>query len=412
MPDSREWVILGERYVLYRFNQNYIYQGGSSIVFKGFSLESLKYVLGESFALDIIDSINTDGILGHKNENRLLKFHLSNGTKYNPDSNESLLIYSLPLEFVALKTLRNHMYDTPYEALWENEVNFKIHHDYLLSIKDSFSRVKVIGFDGVLTFLVTDWLEGDNITESGLKSLVQVEDYFKKVLIGVQHIHNEDKIHRDLKPGNLIVTRQGELKIIDFALVLDLHSVHNPPKDFMGTPLYAPPEQLRNEKLGFYSDIWSLGVILYELIFGKEPFSSAQLKKLQEDEVVEKDAISHGQGSIVKLTAIQNNLEAESQNAIIRGDIDLDRNNSVLVKDEYWEKNIDRFIGVISNCLNDSLRTNSTSRRYLSISEITDDLLQEKIITDESDINILKEYLPYMVIILVLVLAAILMFTI
>ena len=409
MSDTRKWVVLGDKYVLYRFNQKYIYQGGSSIVFKGFSVKSLKNILGESFAKDIVEAINAYGVIGTENENKLLRFHMSNGTEYDPNSDESLLIYSLPLEFLALKTLRNHMYDTPYEALWENEVNFNISHKHLLSIKDSFTRIKVIGFDGVLTFLVTDWLDGENITESGLKSLAQVEEYFNCVLEGVQEIHNQDKIHRDLKPGNLIVTKEGNLKIIDFALVLDLNSDYNPPKEFMGTPLYAPPEQLRNERLGFYSDIWSLGVILYELVFGKEPFSSAQLKKLQFDEVKEKDAISHGQGSIVRLTSIQDELEAESQNAIIRGDIDLSRNNSVLVKDQYWEKNIDKYIKVISKCLNDSLRINSDSRRYLSVKELISDLVPEKIKIDDPVPNRIREYLPYLLIILLLIVAAMLM---
>jgi serine/threonine protein kinase len=95
------------------------------------------------------------------------------------------------------------------------------------------------------------------------------------VLAGLAACHEDDAVHRNLKPANTLFTGEGRAKIADFGLAKAFASDGRMTQTgaLMGTPLYISPEQVRGETLDTSSDIYAMGVILYERLAGRPPFT-------------------------------------------------------------------------------------------------------------------------------------------
>ena len=103
---------------------------------------------------------------------------------------------------------------------------------------------------------------------------------FRDVCDAVGHAHRHLIVHRDLKPSNILVTRDGQVKLVDFGIAKQLEPDENADLTRTGmrpmTPAYAAPEQLRGEPIGVHTDVYTLGVVLYELLTGRLPFDVAR----------------------------------------------------------------------------------------------------------------------------------------
>jgi serine/threonine protein kinase/Tfp pilus assembly protein PilF len=137
--------------------------------------------------------------------------------------------------------------------------------------------------DGTPWF-VMEYVEGAAITEhcrARGASLAERLRLFRQVCEAVQHAHRNLVIHRDLKPSNILVTPAGDVKLLDFGISKRLE-VHERPGDEtrtglrLMTPAYAAPEQLRGARSAVDTDVYALGVVLYELLAGGLPFDLSE----------------------------------------------------------------------------------------------------------------------------------------
>jgi serine/threonine-protein kinase len=131
-------------------------------------------------------------------------------------------------------------------------------------------------------FFVMEYVDGVPITEyvgARASSVTERLALFREICEAVQHAHQHLIVHRDLKPSNILVTGDGVVKLLDFGISKEIEalgaSVDQTQLYRMMTPHYAAPEQLRGEEVGVYTDVYALGVILYELLAGALPSGAA-----------------------------------------------------------------------------------------------------------------------------------------
>ena len=127
-------------------------------------------------------------------------------------------------------------------------------------------------------FLVMEYVDGvpiDQYVQERKPPLAELLRLFRKICSAVSYAHRCLVVHRDLKPGNILVTCDGEPKLLDFGIAKLLHEPAARTNTGAMTPEYASPEQVRGEPITTASDIYSLGVLLYELLSGRRPHSHA-----------------------------------------------------------------------------------------------------------------------------------------
>ncbi|BBM87017.1 serine/threonine-protein kinase [Candidatus Uabimicrobium amorphum] len=127
-------------------------------------------------------------------------------------------------------------------------------------------------------FLAMEYVEGqtwEDLIKNNELSLKQSLKILSKVLVAMDYIHREGIIHRDLKPSNIMIDLDGEPRIMDFGLakIMDSDDKLTKTGEVLGTPLYMPPEQFKGKGIDHRSDLYTLGVMLYEICTKVHPFA-------------------------------------------------------------------------------------------------------------------------------------------
>jgi eukaryotic-like serine/threonine-protein kinase len=188
---------------------------------------------------------------------------------------------------VALKTIEPEVFLDPefgtvYRAQFLNEASLagKLRHPHIVSILDA-----VVGEDSghIAMELVTGGDLSKHCTPAALLPVPDVLQIGFKCCGALEYAAKEGIVHRDIKPANIMLAGGTEVKIADFgAAVLKKSQVRKSQviSAALGSPYYMSPEQIQNKPLTFHSDMYALGVVLYELLTGKKPFTGANLEEL------------------------------------------------------------------------------------------------------------------------------------
>ena len=136
-----------------------------------------------------------------------------------------------------------------------------------------------VGEDHGTVYIAMEFLKGEpfnDVIHSGRLDIPLSIDIARQVALTLDYAHRQGIVHRDIKPSNIILTEGNQVKLTDFGIarIEDMAAgLQTQAGEILGTPVYMSPEQVKGEKVDGRSDLFSLGVILYEMVVGRRPFS-------------------------------------------------------------------------------------------------------------------------------------------
>jgi len=184
---------------------------------------------------------------------------------------------------VAVKLLAEHLADDPtFVSRFQREAQAaaRLVHPNIVQIFDS-------GLDERSSrhFIVMEYIEGHSCAEilrdHGWVEVDEAASIIEQACEGLDYAHRHGVVHRDVKPGNLLRSREGEIKLADFGIAKATeHSSITQVGSVLGTAAYLAPEQARGEEAGPPADLYALGVVAYQLLSGRLPYEAASLTEL------------------------------------------------------------------------------------------------------------------------------------
>ncbi|MFW6135371.1 MAG: Stk1 family PASTA domain-containing Ser/Thr kinase [Chloroflexota bacterium] len=176
---------------------------------------------------------------------------------------------------VAVKVLRQQFASDPeFLERFKREARAaaNLDHPNIVTVFD-------VGQDGGRHYIVMEYVDGHDlktiIRQKGRLSVAQALDIATQVSAGVGHAHKAGVIHRDIKPQNVLLTHSGRAKVVDFGIARALSESGLTDSDTVwGSPIYFAPEQAAGDPLTPASDVYSIGVMMYEMLAGSPPFQA------------------------------------------------------------------------------------------------------------------------------------------
>ncbi|HET6263407.1 MAG TPA: serine/threonine-protein kinase, partial [Usitatibacter sp.] len=158
-----------------------------------------------------------------------------------------------------------------FEKLFLNEASLagKLNHPNIVGVFDAV-------VEGDDRYIVMEYVPGGSLkkycTETNLLPVRQAVLVIFKMCRALDYAFQNGVIHRDIKPANILLSERDDIKISDFGTAKISHATHTQIDGFLGSPAYMSPEQINEEGPSVQTDIYSLGVVMYELLTGKLPF--------------------------------------------------------------------------------------------------------------------------------------------
>lgn len=219
-----------------------------------------------------------------------------------------------------------------------------------------------------LPYLVMEYIDGIPITEYCIQKKLKIEECLKlfiTVCEAIQYAHQNLVVHRDIKPGNILVNQEGRVKLLDFGVAKLLDENIDPEQGGLTktgiwhlTPEYASPEQIKGENITTSSDIYSLGVLLYQLLSGDPPYKIFNISPLAISKILDEGKILKPSEIIQKRTK-----ELSNQEKVSDSKIDVNK--------EFHRK----LKGDLDNIVLKAMHKDST-QRYVSVQGLINDIIR------------------------------------
>jgi serine/threonine-protein kinase ULK/ATG1 len=176
------------------------------------------------------------------------------------------------------------------KVIYKNKLNKQINSKIDLEIKvlkENNNHNNIVKLIDVLysddlkyVYIIMEYCENGDLStyiKNNKLNEEQVKYYMIQLKNGLEYLRNNNIIHRDLKPANILLTQNYKiLKIADFGLAKNIHDYSELMDTLCGSPLYMAPELINNKKYNLQSDLWSIGIILYEMLYHKHPYGNPQ----------------------------------------------------------------------------------------------------------------------------------------
>ncbi len=188
-----------------------------------------------------------------------------------------------------------------------------------------------VGEDNGTYYIVMEYIEGRTLKQllkkRGSLTAPEVVDIMLQLTDGISHAHDMYIIHRDLKPQNIMISDDGKIKITDFGIAMALNSTQlTQTNSVMGSVHYLPPEQASGKGSTIKSDIYSMGIMLFELLTGKLPFKGENAVEI---------ALKHMKDDIPSVRKINSNIPQSLENIVLKATAKNPKNRYDDVKEMY-----------------------------------------------------------------------------
>ena len=185
---------------------------------------------------------------------------------------------------LAIKTIRfsdefeeDQLKEIKERFFTEAELAGKLSHPGIVAIHD-------IGEDYDLTYMAMEFLDGDDLDKyckkGSLLPVRKILDIIAETADALEYAHNNNVIHRDIKPANIMLLKIGKVKVTDFGIAKSMSASKTRSGIILGTPNYMAPEQIMGRQIDARSDIFSLGVVFFQLLTGELPFTGDNMNSL------------------------------------------------------------------------------------------------------------------------------------